>query len=485
MKYLTFDIRALSLMRVCLAIVILLDLGIRLGDLEAFYANTGAVPLTLVFQHTWNQYFISFHAISGLWQVQLVLFLLAVFFACMMLIGYRTRLFTFLSWLMMLSLHNRNTLILQGGDDLLRMVLFWTIFLPTGARYSCDSIFSEKKFNRLTICTVPAIAYLLQLCYVYTGSALLKGREWDSDFTAMYYVYGLDQIAYPITRYLFQYPDLLKVMTVIAYYFELLVPLLFFIPFAHQFFRLTGVLLIVGFHGFNSLTLLIGMFPLIGIATSVGMLPSSAMSFLERFFSGTIKIIRESFENIGLGLRKILTWREPSYELASVQQNVRNALLIFLTVFVFDWNLSNLRFIDSKLPQELRFIGYSLRLDQNWGMFAPGVFKDDGWFVHEGTTANGECFNLLCPDQPLNYEKPLAVTSMFKNDRWRKFTENLILSRNTFMRGYFTNYTRRIWNESHPDRPIKALQLVYMSEFTLPDYKVEPAKREVLWVCND
>src|SRR4051812_29641431 len=98
MKYLSFDLRALALMRVCMAIVILLDLSVRINDLEAFYSNTGVAPLPMVLEKGWNDYYISLHAISGLWQVQFMLFMLSYFCAIMLLLGYRTRLFTVLSW---------------------------------------------------------------------------------------------------------------------------------------------------------------------------------------------------------------------------------------------------------------------------------------------------------------------------------------------------------------------------------------------------
>jgi hypothetical protein len=484
MGYLSFDIRALALMRVCLAIVIMLDLSVRISDLEAFYANTGAVPMSMVYQHSWNDYYISLHAISGLWQVQLIFFLAAYFFAAMLMIGYRTKLFTILSWFMLLSLHNRNNLILQGGDDLLRMVMFWGMFIPWGARYSCDSILKQEKYNTKTILTVATVAYLLQICYIYTGSALLKGTEWNRDYTAMYYVYGLDQIAYPITRHLFYYPELLKRLTMLAYYFELLVPLLFFIPFKHQWFRLSGVLLIASFHLLNSATLFIGMFPLIGIATVTGLTPSMTMDWFEKITEKIKGTVKESFTGVSEYANRIIRWKEPVYVQRPLIQKIKMAVLIFLTVFVFDWNFSNLSFIDSKLSDNLRFIGYSLRLDQNWGMFAPGVFKDDGWFIYEGMGENNKKFNLLAPDKELNYRKPFPVVEMFKNDRWRKYSENLILTYHSYMRGYFTNYYRRIWNEQHPDRKIKSLELVYMSEFTLPDYKYEKPRRQVLWICN-
>src|ERR1043165_6497011 len=102
-----------------------------------------------------------------MWEVQLMLFLLSFFCAVMMFIGYRTRLFTFLSWFMLLSLHNRNGLILQGGDDLLRMTLFWCMFIPWGEHYSYDSMRSWKVKENKSILNIAVIAYLLQICYIY------------------------------------------------------------------------------------------------------------------------------------------------------------------------------------------------------------------------------------------------------------------------------------------------------------------------------
>lgn len=384
---------------------------------------------------------------------------------------------------MLLSLHNRNGLILQGGDDLLRMVLFWGMFIPWGARYSCDALLSPRNFENKTIFTVATIAYLLQICYIYSGSALLKGTEWNKDFTAMYFVYGLDQIVYAHSKVLFYYPELLKKLTFVAYYFELLVPVLFFIPVKHQWFRLSGVILISLFHLLNAATLFIGLFPLIGIVTLLGLLPCFAMDKLESLFYKVKILSAASFLNITKYLQHVLRWKQPVYTRPQWMENIKMALLIFLVVFVFDWNFSNLSFINSKLSDGLRPLGYALRLDQNWGMFAPGVFKDDGWYILEGVTDKNKTLNLLQDGKDISYLKPASVTSLYKNDRWRKYTENMILSYNTFMRGYFCNYYKRVWNENSENK-IKTLRIVYMNEFTLPDYKYSPPVREVLWECD-
>ncbi|MDQ3109809.1 MAG: HTTM domain-containing protein, partial [Bacteroidota bacterium] len=361
MNYLFFDKRALALMRMCIAIVVMLDLGIRVSDLEAFYSNTGVLPLPALFENAWNPFYVSVHTISGLWQVQLLLFMLAFIFAIFLFVGYRTKLFTFLTWFMLLSLHNRNILILQGGDDLLRMVLFWSMFIPWGEYYSCDSLLNKEKKENPKMLTVACIAYLLQVCYIYTGSALLKGADWNQDYTALYYAFSLDQIAFPVTKYIYYLPDFLKKLTCVAYYFELLVPLLFFVPVKHAGFRTAAVFAIIGFHLVNSMTLFIGLFPLIGITTAIGIFPSSFMDWFERRMGILKNKIAVSFSGIVVLLNYILKWKAPSQIAFPIMNKIKTAALIFLIFFVFDWNFSNLSFVNSKLSDRLRFIGYGLR----------------------------------------------------------------------------------------------------------------------------
>jgi hypothetical protein len=486
MKYLSFDRRALASMRIGVAAVLMLDLLIRLSDLEAFYSDTGVVPLEMLFKYGWNSYYVSIHTISGLWQVQLLLFLFSFFCAAMLFIGYRTQLFTILCWFLLLSLHNRNGFILQGGDDLLRMVLFWAMFIPWGSRYSYDSLLIRiEPYNPVITAEAATMAYLIQVCYLYTGSALLKGVEWDTDFTALYYTYSLDQIAYPLTKNIYYYPDALKALTRVAYYFELFVPVLFFMPVAHAFCRFLGVLLIIGFHCLNEITLLIGLFPIIGIVTALGILPSFVFDKLEKVLAGYKPKLVNLITTTGNKIKGIIRWKAPVVWNFRLQQ-VQTAVLIFLIVFVFDWNFSNLSFVKSKLSDHLRFIGYGLRLNQNWGMFAPNVFKDDGWYVLKGTLEkSGVSFDLLNPHRKLTEGKPARVVQMFKNDRWRKYYENLLFTEHAFMRGYFCNYKKRVWNEKNAQKKIRSLEVIYMKEFTLPDYQRSVPEKVILWKCEE
>ena len=129
------DLRALALFRILLGVILLVDLAARAGDIGVFYADSGVLPRVDLLDRVdtgatpWS---VSLHMISGLPGVQVALFAVAAFCAFCLLIGHRTRLFTVLSWLLLLSLHNRNPAVLNAGDVLFRMLLFWSMFLPSG-----------------------------------------------------------------------------------------------------------------------------------------------------------------------------------------------------------------------------------------------------------------------------------------------------------------------------------------------------------------
>ena len=144
----------------------------RLTDLRVFYSDAGVLPRVDLLGRVvtgstpWQ---VSLHMVSGLWGVQLLLLGVAAFCAVCLLIGHRTRLFTFLSWVLLVSLHNRNLTILNAGDLLFRVLLFWSLFLPLGARCSVDAAMKEpagtgpgKKRND-RIWSVPAFCLMAQV----------------------------------------------------------------------------------------------------------------------------------------------------------------------------------------------------------------------------------------------------------------------------------------------------------------------------------
>ncbi|WP_303310661.1 HTTM domain-containing protein [Hymenobacter sp. BT730] len=489
------DVRALGLMRIALAAVLLTDLAIRSTDLEAHYANMGVLPLHALFANCWTPYQFSLHTISGLWQVQALLFLIAAGVAGALLLGYHTRLMTVLSWLLLVSVQNRNPLISQGGDDLLRMLLFWGIFLPWGRCYSLDARHKPlpASFSYFSAATV---AYMVQLAMLYWCTALLKsGPEWTQEGTALYYALSLDQILMPVGRLLYPYGELLRVLTFGAYYTEMLLPFVLFIPFRVAWWRMVFITVLLLFHIGISLTLFVGLFYLINIASLLGLLPAAALAVLERRVLPPLQRLQQrAAENTAAWRARLTAWPRPfrlqvsaawhgSGSSRQLVRSLREGLVLGLLVYICWWNADSVAPTRRLFSDQSRWLAYLVRLDQHWGMFAPTVFKDDGWYILEATTATGQHLDLNRHGAPVSYAKPASVVSLFANDRWRKYSENYLFIQNAYMRPYYCNYMLRIWQEKLPHTPIRQLAVVYMKEVSLPNYQVARPTREVLCTC--
>ncbi|GGK74737.1 hypothetical protein ACD591_06875 [Rufibacter glacialis] len=486
------DTRALSFMRVWVASVLLLDIGIRASDLEAHYSNMGILPLHALHANAWNQYFFSLHALSGMWQFQVVLFVVAGAAAVCLLLGYHTRWATFLSWLLLLSLQNRNPLITQSGDSLLRMLLFWGMFLPWHRHYSLDarrSLTSETSPHYLSVASA---AYLLQVAWVYVFTALLKsGPDWTTDGTALYYALSLDQILMPGGRILYQYPLLMKQLTHATYFLELWLPFILLIPWKNTWFRMIFFVAIVGLHIGISLTLFVGLFYLISISAVIGLLPTPVMDTVDKYLRTGYARLHKRWAKAGNGWRSPvdlqlrLQWNTPRVKNSFLGKYLREGVVLVALVLALWWNLSTLGKPYFQVPTGAHWAVMIPRLDQNWSMFAPNVFKDDGWYVLEGITNGNRKVDLNQQGKEPDTTKPASVMSLFKNDRWRKYSENYLFGPNAYMRPYYCFYLLRRWNEDHPKaEQINELSVVYMKEFSLPDYKTAPIQREVLCHCK-
>lgn len=271
------DLRSLALMRVGVALCLLGDLFWRSLDLRAMMSDYGFLPrapLTEFFIHPWHW---SLHFMSGLTVVQGLLFLVAACAAFCLLVGFRTRTASVISWILIVSLHARNPIILQGGDVLLRLLCFWGMFLPWGARYSVDSAFTiPQSIKNHSYFSVGTLGLILQLASMYLFAALLKtAPEWHSDLSAVYYALSLDQFATPLAKTIRNYPDLMAGLTFVTFWIEALGWILWFSPVAFERCRWMGALLFIGMHLGFRMCLDVGPFTWVSISSLVVLFPSS------------------------------------------------------------------------------------------------------------------------------------------------------------------------------------------------------------------
>jgi hypothetical protein len=230
------DYRSLVLLRMGTALAILLNLALRVPDIHAFFSDEGCVPRVAVLQLTDTPYLFSLYHATGNWVFVAALFAVAALLAVMLFAGYCTRFATIASWIMLISLQNRNPMIIDGQDMLLRMMLFWGIFLPWGDYLSVDATrtseteMAKKEHLQNTILSWGTIAYTIQIVLIYLCTAIHKNTQQWIDGTAGLYSLNIDFITTSLGVYLTQYPDILKIGTYITVVLEYLCPLLILLP---------------------------------------------------------------------------------------------------------------------------------------------------------------------------------------------------------------------------------------------------------------
>jgi hypothetical protein len=457
-------------MRIGVGLVLLVDLLIRSLSIKAFFTDDGVLPLAILKTYNWNPYYFSLHTISGdLWW-QVLLFVINAGCILLLIRGYRTRLFTFICWVFLTSLQNRNPFILQGGDDLLRLILLWGIFLPWGERYAGKerSSYSNDFFSFANV------GYILLIASVYFFSALLKTHsEWHSEGTALYYALSLDQLRMPLGSVLYRFPMLMQGLTHVVFYLELVAPLLIVLPVTNYRIRLSGIIAIALLHIGIAGTLYVGLFYIIGLVTLLGMLPSPVMDKLEaKFIRHTPVMLEEEEEKRISFIKETIT-------------SLYNGLVILIACYCLMLNLGNVKKFPYVLDPHLIKFGNTLRLEQSWGMFSPSVYKDDGFYIYCGYTKKGDYIDLKRGGQHVSYAKPTSIVSEFESDRWRKFGENYLFNNNNYMRPYFCNYVLKTWNKQHPDKQVSELAILFMKEESLPDYQTKALEKNALCNCHD
>ena len=275
------DTRALAAMRVGFALIILFDLVNRARSVTAHYTDVGVLPRAVAWRFLSTPWQIPFHFLNGSWQFQAVLFIIAGIFALMMLVGYRTRLATVVSWILLVSLQNRNPLVLQGGDVLLRLCMFWAMFLPWGISYSWDAAYakaSAAKRNKViqTIVTAGTGGYLLQVALVYLFAFLLKlpGKEWAMDRTAAYYALNIDQFTTALGYALLRLDFLLPMLTMGIFWLEGFIFFALFSPMWTKRLRALGAASVIMLHIGLGLSMHLGPFPWIAGVAMLGFFPT-------------------------------------------------------------------------------------------------------------------------------------------------------------------------------------------------------------------
>lgn len=155
-SHFSLDLRSLSLFRVFLGLVVI---GDQVKNIVTLFSQ----------QNFPDQYY--HWSILHLFSdpcTQLALKLLTIISALFLILGFHTRFFCFSSWLLLILSNLNSHELDKVVFSTLELLLFWSIFLPTGARFSID----EARLRRLEhlnigVFSPVSCALLIQISYAF------------------------------------------------------------------------------------------------------------------------------------------------------------------------------------------------------------------------------------------------------------------------------------------------------------------------------
>ncbi len=475
-KIFSLDLRSLALFRALLGLTLLFDMISRFSMRHDFYSDLGTLSREVLFERVEVPWKMSLLSLNGSPTFAGILAIIGMITALAMILGKHTRFSTLVGWLILASFHARNPLVAHGGDNVLRMLLFWAFFLPLGAKWSLDA--QNLKYKTTQYFSPFTVAISLQVLFIYIFTFFYKwDPSWLSELDSFYYAMNLSMFTTPIGDYLLNFPTLLKVMTFLTLWLEGLGPLLFLST--HRYARRAMVIAFLGLHIGIELTMVLGLFPMACF--------TAWTLFVDTDFMNKVEI---KISSLSLNIPKYWSDYQNNFLAPFDRVNftgLKSKLMAsFLVLLVFGWNLEGMRvFSNFDIKSPFKEIVFSLQLNQQWNMFAPSPMRGDGYFVIEGHLKDNEFVDPMTGKRPL-MNTPENFASTYKNTAWNKYLLNIYSQNWSNQRLYFGKYLCRKWNSEHPSsRYLNRFKIYFMRDMTpAPGAAKNPLEKIEIWHHN-
>ncbi|HEY6202253.1 MAG TPA: HTTM domain-containing protein [Candidatus Limnocylindria bacterium] len=450
-------------------------------NLTAFFTDEGIFPRRQLLA-LYPERLSLLNLVGEWWQVAPIWGLSCVV-ALALTVGWRTRLASFLAFVLIVGFQWRNPLILDGSDLVFRFVPLWLMFTNAGDLYSIDARRRPQPPTGRGW-ALPIRILELQVAWIYlaTGIEKLGGSLWV-DGTAAYYAL---QLEHTFGRW-WARPIALQPLLVHIISWGTIAVELGFLPFAmipSRWSRVIATVAAFGLH-FGILTMMnVGNFPVIMLSTLIVFLPPDWIrGFVARAAGTTRKRLPQALR-WWEGFVAIAADRlSPPSTLSRPNELWRRFSALALVVFaLFVFSTAVPRQLDVLRPTGdpaglVRF----LSLDQRWDMFSPDPARADGWMLGPAQLIDGTTFDLYTGGPVDNtserYSDPLYT-------RWVKVHERIANAGYGDYRLEYARYFCRVRNlHLRPGQvPLDSFQLTYIERVIQPPGEGPPLiNRYDLW----
>jgi hypothetical protein len=394
------DPRSLSIFRILLATILILDLiFFRFVNLEAFYTDGGILPRALAEKLGNSNGYTSLTPISPLFlsgskQFVALFFILAGISYTALLVGFKTRWTTISSFLFLLSIQHRASIVIETDDRMLLCLLFWAIFLPLNHYFSFD--WKVKKSIRKPVTKMASLAFLFQISLIYFFNGFPKtGDTWTSGVAMKYAMMEDLWINASTANWISQFDNLCYIITKAIGPFEILLAILILTPMVWTKMRNFVVISIILFHLGISIFLSFGFLPLITISWAIAMIPKGF------------------WNNYNWELKKV-------HSSSSLSHNIKSGIIASL-IFICSWqSTTHVQWIfqlNSFLPS---YIANTALFDQDWLLYAPDANKEVGWIQVFGIKEDGSYIEVHSRE---SWNIDGSLIPYYQQECWQNFVQ--------------------------------------------------------------
>lgn len=248
-----FDPISISIFRIFLGITIIFMFICEFHNWENYYTRNGVLSLTdldlKTSPYNWSLFYIFENTIP----VKLF-FLVGLSCTILFTIGLFTRFSTIILYIILFSKMNANPILTAGYDAIIKMLLFYSFFMPLNHYFAIDNFLIKKKREFPLIWPIRIIQ--IQICLVYVFTILIKlvsDKSWLNGDAIYYLLANNIWSRFPNWDFFYLYNALFcKIATYATIFIEASFPILVWFKKTRMF----ALLMITIFHVFLAVLIL-------------------------------------------------------------------------------------------------------------------------------------------------------------------------------------------------------------------------------------